>query len=136
MQDSIVTIWTSKRYYKGKKEGRNMEIAGVACQKNGDILNVIIEGDIDHHSAKFIRETIDREIFLARPHVMILELSQVDFMDSSGLGLILGRYTRMREVGGMLKLSNPTPQTVKILALAGVDKLIPVITQKTEEVKS
>ncbi len=113
-----------------------MEIAGVACQKNGDILNVIIEGDIDHHSAKFIRETIDREIFLARPHVMILELSQVDFMDSSGLGLILGRYTRMREVGGMLKLSNPTPQTVKILALAGVDKLIPVITQKTEEVKS
>lgn len=112
-----------------------MEIAGVTCQKEGEILYVCIDGDIDHHSAKFIRETIDKEIFLTRPRVMILELSEVDFMDSSGLGLILGRYTRMREIGGLLKLSNPTPQTVKILALAGVDKLIPIMTQNTKEVK-
>ncbi|MBQ7355299.1 MAG: anti-sigma factor antagonist [Clostridia bacterium] len=116
-----------------------MEIAGVTCQKKDDVLYVVIDGDIDHHSAKYIRETIDREIFLARPHAMVLELSRVDFMDSSGLGLILGRYTRMREIGGVLKLSNPTPQTVKILALAGVDKLIPVISgekTKQEVVKS
>ena len=113
-----------------------MEIAGVTCQKNEDVLFVCIDGDIDHHSAKYIREAIDREIFLTRPHAMVLELSQVDFMDSSGLGLILGRYTRMREVGGILKLSNPTPQTIKILSLAGVDKLIPVMTSKTEEVQS
>lgn len=112
-----------------------MEIAGVTCQKEGEILYVCIDGDIDHHSAKYIRETIDKEIFLTRPRVMILELSEVDFMDSSGLGLILGRYTRMREIGGLLKLSNPTPQTVKILALAGVDKLIPIMTQNTKEVK-
>lgn len=113
-----------------------MEIAGVTCQKEEDTLYVSIDGDIDHHSAKYIREAIDREIFLARPMVMVLELSQVDFMDSSGLGLILGRYTRMREIGGILKLSHPTPQTVKILTLAGVDKLIPVISQKSEEVQS
>ena len=112
-----------------------MEIAGVTFQKEGEILYVCIDGDIDHHSAKYIRETIDKEIFLTRPRVMILELSEVDFMDSSGLGLILGRYTRMREIGGLLKLSNPTPQTVKILALAGVDKLIPIMTQNTKEVK-
>lgn len=113
-----------------------MEIAGVTCQKTDDTLQVVIDGDIDHHSAKYIREAIDREIFLTRPKVTVLELSRVDFMDSSGLGLILGRYTRMREVGGLLKLSNPTAQIVKILALAGVDKLIPVITPKSEEVKS
>ena len=112
-----------------------MEIAGVTCQQEGEILYVCIDGDIDHHSAKYIRETIDKEIFHARPRVMILELSEVDFMDSSGLGLILGRYTRMREIGGMLKLSNPTSQTVKILALAGVDKLIPIMIQNTKEVK-
>ena len=105
-----------------------MEIAGVTCQKKEDTLSVVIGGDIDHHSARYIREAIDREIFLSRPHVTVLELSRVDFMDSSGLGLILGRYTRMREIGGVLKLKNPTPQTMKILALAGVDKLIPVIT--------
>lgn len=108
-----------------------MEIAGVTCQKKDDTLYVVIGGDIDHHSAKYIRETIDREIFQARPHAMVLELSRVDFMDSSGLGLILGRYTRMREIGGVLKLKNPTPQTMKILALAGVDKLIPVISAES-----
>ncbi len=109
-----------------------MEIAGVTCQRHNDTLVVIIDGDIDHHSAKYIREAIDREILSARPHVTVLELSRVDFMDSSGLGLILGRYTRMREIGGILKLSSPTPQTVKILALAGVDKLIPVIASNAQ----
>ena len=113
-----------------------MEIAGVSCQKKEDVLYVVIDGDIDHHSAKYIREAIDREIFLTRPKAMVLELSRVDFMDSSGLGLILGRYTRMREIGGILKLSHPTPQIIKILSLAGVDKLIPVIAQKSEEVQS
>ena len=111
-----------------------MEIAGVCCQKKGDTLFVVIDGDIDHHSAKYIREAIDREILLTRPTVTVMELSRVDFMDSSGLGLILGRYTRMKEIKGSLKLSHPTPQIIKILALAGVDKLIPTVSQ-TEEVK-
>ena len=111
-----------------------MEIAGVRCQKKNDTLFAVIDGDIDHHSAKYIREAIDREIFLTRPTVMVLELSRVDFMDSSGLGLILGRYTRMKEIRGILKLSRPTPQIIKILTLAGVDKLIPIIHQ-TEEVE-
>ena len=112
-----------------------METAGVRCEMKNGYLNIAIEGDIDHHSAKYIRETIDREIFLTRPTVTVLELSQVDFMDSSGLGLILGRYTRMKEIRGILKLSRPTPQIIKILTLAGVDKLIPIIHQP-EEVQS
>ena len=58
-----------------------MEIAGVRCQKRNDTLYVVIDGDIDHHSAKYIREAIDRKIFLTRPTVMMLELSRVDFMD-------------------------------------------------------
>ena len=112
-----------------------MEIAGVTCQKKGNTLLVTIDGDIDHHSAKYIREAIDREIFLHRPTVTVMELSRVDFMDSSGLGLILGRYTRMKDIQGILKLSHPTPQIIKILTLAGVDKLIPIRSQK-EEVQS
>ena len=112
-----------------------MEIAGVRCQKRNDTLYVVIDGDIDHHSAKYIREAIDREIFLTRPTVMMLELSRVDFMDSSGLGLILGRYTRMKEIKGILKLSRPTPQIIKILSLAGVDKLIPIVNE-IQEVQS
>lgn len=112
-----------------------MDIAGVSCRKSGDQLIIEITGDIDHHSAKYIREEIDRAIIAARCRVAVMELSGVDFMDSSGLGLILGRYTRMREIGGVLKLSNPSPQTVKILALAGADKLIPITHTKMEDIK-
>ena len=48
-------------------------------------------------------------------------------MDSSGLGLILGRYTSVREVGGVLKIVNPSREIEKILALAGIERLIPII---------
>ena len=54
-------------------------------------LNVKIRGDIDHHSVKKVRAQIDDAISSKRPHFVFLDLSSVDFMDSSGLGLILGR---------------------------------------------
>ena len=89
-------------------------------------MRVTIDGDIDHHSAKYIREQIDTAIFYCRPSEVVMDLSKVSFMDSSGLGLILGRFTRIREIGGHLKLLDPTPQTVKILELAGVGQLIAI----------
>ena len=52
-------------------------------------------------------------------------------MDSSGLGLILGRYTNTKEVGGDLKIVNPSRETEKILALAGIERLIPIIRNAT-----
>ena len=102
-----------------------MDIAGVKCLMNGDTLQIFIEGDIDHHTAKFIREEIDKAIYYYRPQNAIMDLSSITFMDSSGLGLILGRYTQIIQLGGNFKLINPTPQISKILVLAGVDRLIP-----------
>lgn len=103
-----------------------MDIAGVKCESEGRNMRVTIDGDIDHHSAKYIREQIDTAIFYCRPLEVVMDLSKVSFMDSSGLGLILGRFTRIREIGGHLKLLDPTPQTVKILELAGVGQLIAI----------
>ena len=55
------------------------------------ILTAKILGDIDHHSARSVREKIDALIFSKRPSMVVLDLSAVEFMDSSGLGLIVGR---------------------------------------------
>ncbi|MBE6618701.1 MAG: STAS domain-containing protein [Ruminococcaceae bacterium] len=104
-----------------------MEIASVKCVMNKDTLNIEIEGDVDHHTAKFIRSEIDKAIFYYRPKVALLNVGKVDFMDSSGLGLILGRYTNVKEVGGVLKILNPSKDTEKILSLAGIERLIPII---------
>lgn len=96
-------------------------------------MRVTIEGDIDHHSAKYIREQIDTAIFYCRPIEVTMDLSKVAFMDSSGLGLILGRFTKLREIGGRLKLLNPTPQTEKILALAGVGSMIEILRTEPDK---
>lgn len=95
-------------------------------------LTITLNGDIDHHSAKSVRSKIDSEIFLIRPKHIVLDLSRVDFMDSSGLGLILGRYTKAGEIGCDLKLKNPNEKVRKILDLAGVERIIGMIESETE----
>ena len=104
-----------------------MEIASVKCTPQKDCLMIEIEGDVDHHTASFIRSEIDKAIFYYRPRVALLNVGNVDFMDSSGLGLILGRYTSVREVGGILKIVDPSRETEKILLLAGIERLIPIV---------
>ena len=91
-----------------------------------DTLTIRILGEIDHHCAKGIREAIDRDIYYYRPKTTILDLSDVDFMDSSGLGLILGRYTAVKELGGKLFIVGASSRTERILKLSGVDKMIPI----------
>lgn len=90
------------------------------------ILVLKLNGDIDHHNAKPLREEIDAYIYIYRAKTVILDLSKIDFMDSSGLGLIIGRYSKIKELGGSLIISDPNVGVQKILALAGTEKLIPV----------
>ena len=73
-----------------------------------------------------MREEIDREIYKYQPSTVIMDLSAVEFMDSSGLGLILGRYTKVNMLGGVLKVANPTERIEDMLLMAGTDKLIPI----------
>ncbi len=90
---------------------------------DGHTLTISPKGDIDHHSARTLRERIDNEMYLNRPEVLILDLSGIEFMDSSGLGLLLGRYQRAQDMGCELKLSGCSERVMKILSLAGADKM-------------
>ena len=103
-----------------------MKNANLDASYENNILRIQIKGDIDHHSAKKIREEIDRKILIQKPLVIILDLSVVDFMDSSGLGLILGRYTTASEIGARLVLSKPSRRVKKILELAGIERIIKI----------
>lgn len=100
---------------------------------DGSTLKLTVLGEIDHHSAKGLREEIDALLFYHRPRTLYLVLSEVSFMDSSGLGLILGRYTRMKELGGNMILVQPTRQIEKILALAAMDKTLPIERGRTRK---
>lgn len=96
-----------------------------------DTLTFCIYGDIDHHSAKSIREAMDHDICFYRAKQVVICLSSVDFMDSSGLGLILGRYNKIKELNGTLKLDGVSDSILKIIKLAGVDKIIETNSQKS-----
>lgn len=90
------------------------------------VLRVKIRGDIDHHSAKHIREIIDNAIFTKKPALVVLDLSVVEFMDSSGLGLIMGRYTNSLEIGADFMIYRPCPRVKKILELAGIERIMDI----------
>ncbi len=93
----------------------------VSC--DGAKLTISPKGDIDHHSARTLRERIDNEMYINRPEILFLDLSGIDFMDSSGLGLLLGRYQRAKDLGIKLVLCGCSERIMKILSLAGADKM-------------
>ena len=82
-----------------------------------------LKGEIDHHSAKGMRESIDRAVTGGAPKELELNFSGVGFMDSSGIGLVMGRYKLIRQYGGKLYLSGLSPQLQRVMKLSGVDRL-------------
>ena len=98
------------------------------AEYSSGLLAVRVLGEIDHHSALGMRQGIDALIDEKRPERLILDLSKVDFMDSSGLGLILGRYSTVKKFGGDMVVLNPNKGVMKILKLAGAERIIKIET--------
>ena len=92
-----------------------------------ETLTAALSGEIDHHRAVSVRAGIDEAMYRELPKTLVIDIGGVDFMDSSGLGLVLGRYRRLNEMGSQMVIKNPGARTEKILAMAGVDKLIKII---------
>lgn len=101
-------------------------------KKENGTVTISILGDIDHHAAKELRFEIDTIIEEATPALLIFDLKQCEFMDSSGLGLILGRYRKCCEYGCEFKLANPGNKTMRILRMAGVENIIKTEAYPTE----
>ncbi len=97
----------------------------ITAQKDRCMI-VRVTGDIDHHSAQAIRAEVDGEMEARCPERVILDLTETEFMDSSGLGLILGRMRKTRERGIAFQLLNPSDQVMKILRLSGMEKQIDI----------
>ena len=109
-----------------KKGGR------VTYETRGDTLVVHVGGEIDHHSAVRVRTEVDDRIIAERPARVLLELSAVDFMDSSGLGLIMGRFTLVKKCGGTLAVLDPSAAVMKMINLAGMERMVSILKTKTK----
>ena len=92
-------------------------------------LYVSLIGEIDYHSAASTREAIDEKVLELCPKNLVLDLADAPFMDSSGLGLIMGRCQLMKDLGGTLTVANPSAGHKKIFKLAGLNlnKLVKIV---------
>ena len=108
----------------------NKELFTTEYNIEKNYMTLYLSGEIDHHSAIALRGEIDKNITENMPATLIIELSSVDFMDSSGLGLIMGRYTTMQKIGGNVILRNPGEKVNKILKLAGMDRILKIEQRK------
>ncbi len=98
------------------------ETAFVKSHCHEGILECELMGEVDHHSVRSLREQLDRELFLHRPRLFLLSLRHVSFMDSSGLGLILGRLNVARELTCEMRLIHIDERIHTILTLAGIER--------------
>jgi len=98
----------------------------ITYTQDGDFNTIFLKGELDHHSAKKTREAMDDIISITKPSHLIIDLSDIGFMDSSGIGLVLGRYKLMFESGGSVEIITKTPSIKRIFEMAGVNKLLTV----------
>ena len=96
---------------------------GITIESSGQTVTAYLDGEIDHHSAREMRETIDRELESGNVKLLILDFRDVTFMDSSGIGLVMGRYRQIKFYDGELQVLNTSSQIYKVMRVAGLDRL-------------
>lgn len=99
------------------------------------LLNLEIDEEIDHHTTENLRRIADYEIQRRNPKKVILDFNNVFFMDSAGIGMVIGRYKTASMIGSKLEMKNVKENIKKIFEMTGVLKIIPIIEEenKSEE---
>ncbi len=95
----------------------------VEINVTGEVVTAYLSGELDHHTAKDMRESIDNAIELNMPSLLVLDFSGVTFMDSSGIGLVMGRYRNLQKTGASLHISGASQSIYKVMKLSGIEKL-------------
>ena len=96
----------------------------VLCRKNNDSVLARLSGELDHHTAPQAREKLEEA--LKDPSVLALtvDLSELTFMDSSGIGVLLGRYKTLCSRGGALFVKDPQPQVERVMRTSGLYSVV------------
>lgn len=95
----------------------------IRIESDGETVTAFLEGEIDHHTAAEMRESIDAHLVGGNVKLLVLDFRDVTFMDSSGIGLVMGRYRQIRYNDGQLHIINTSPQIFKVMRIAGLERL-------------
>ena len=90
-------------------------------------LYLIISGELDEHSSAYVRSEMDKTFSGVGFGQIIIDLSELDFMDSTGIGVLIGRYNNMKEKNIPIFICNPSKHAEKIFKMTGLYNLMPKI---------
>ena len=90
------------------------------------LLTFELTEEIDHHTTEKIRRRADYEIQRYMPKKALFDFNNVSFMDSSGIGMVVGRYKLLAMLGGSLELANVNSSLERVFEMSGVSKIIPI----------
>lgn len=91
---------------------------------NGQTLNVRLVGELDEHSAELVRRKLDTIFNENNFNAVILDLARMSFMDSTGIGVLIGRYKLLRKSNKQLFVKNPSVTIDKIFKMSGLYEII------------
>ncbi len=95
-------------------------------------LIVSLAGELDHHSAKEVKEMVEEIIKNRGVKNLIFDFRKLSFMDSSGIGVVIGRYKLISAMGGSVKIVSQNRIIDRLLTMSGVTKLIPTFPTPEE----
>lgn len=91
------------------------------------VLYVLLSGELDEHSANYTRIAMDEMFDKPNFSKIVIDLSELSFMDSTGIGVLIGRYKRMREKNVPIFIANPSKHAEKIFKMTGLYEIMPKI---------
>lgn len=104
----------------------------IRSKESGGSLTVFLDGEIDHCIVQQLREELESLIKQSKAKRLVLDFADVSFMDSSGVGLLIGRYKTMAARGGQVAAVNLHPPTDRLFRMAGLHRIIAVDQTKEE----
>jgi anti-sigma B factor antagonist len=99
----------------------------ISSESRGEVTVVHVGGEIDVYTAPMLREHLDEQISLGRHH-LVIDLEDVPFMDSTGLGVLVGRLKLVRVKDGSLRLVCASERILKVFSITGLDKVFQIFT--------
>ena len=105
---------------------RRDNMNSVFLERDKTLLIEITE-EVDHHVAEKLRRKIDENITRYMPRKVVFDFNKVSFMDSAGIGMVIGRYKMVNMIGGVTQMKNVKKSIIKIFEMSGVTRIIPIV---------
>lgn len=99
---------------------------------NRDVLIIRLVGELDHHTADMVRSQVEEKIESEGIRHILLNLEELSFMDSSGLGVILGRYKHISQLGGKMIICAISSSVYRLFELSGMFKILKVVDSEEQ----